>query len=45
MKEKGVCKMLARVWSKIPACNYDMLVKDITEKGDVGATAQKFFER
>lgn len=45
MKEKGVCKMLARVWNKIPVCNNDALVKDFTEKGDVGATAQNFFER
>ena len=45
MKEKGVCKMLARVWHGVAGCDNDALVKDMTEKGDIGTTARTFHER
>jgi hypothetical protein len=43
MKEKSLCKVLARVFAGVPACDAALLTAHFTERGDIAATAEHAF--
>lgn len=43
MKEKSLCKVLARVFAGVAACDAALLTAHFTERGDIAATAEHAF--